>query len=52
MCCECAARFNQTNPLFGQVFGGGPTLWMGGTALSFYDNHLYVVTGQHYSPLA
>ena len=42
----CAARFNQTNPLFGPVFGGGPTLWMGGTAPSFYDDHLFVVTGR------
>ena len=41
-----AARFNQTRPGFGPVFGGGPTIWMGGTAPSFYEDHLYVVTGQ------
>ena len=52
MCFECAARFNQTNPLFGPVFGGGPTLWMGGTAPSFYDDHLYVVTGQRHLSVA
>ena len=40
-----AARFNQSNPAFGPVFGGGPTIWMGGTAPSFYEDHLYVVTG-------
>ena len=41
-----AARFNQTNPAFGPVFGGGPTIWMGGTAPSFYKDHLYIVTGR------
>ena len=40
-----AARFNQTNPAFGPVFGGGATIWMGGTAPSFFQDHLYIVTG-------
>ena len=45
-----AARFNQSNPAFGPVFGGGPTIWMGGTAPSFYKNHLYIVTGRQPLP--
>ena len=41
-----AARFNLTNVNYTNVYGGGPTLWMGGTAPSFHEDHLYVVTGQ------
>jgi hypothetical protein len=46
-----AARFNQTNPAFGPVFGGGATIWMGGTAPSFFQDHLYIVTGPQPSPM-
>lgn len=28
------------------MYGGGPTIWTGGIAPSFYEDHLYVVTGQ------
>ena len=41
-----AARFNQTNPAFGPVQGGGPTIWMGGTGPTIFNDKLYVVTGE------
>ncbi|KAK9845947.1 hypothetical protein WJX81_006724 [Elliptochloris bilobata] len=40
------SRFNQTNPSFGPVEGGGPTVWMGGTAPTIFRDKLYVVTGR------
>ena len=46
-----AARFNQTNPSFGPVQGGGPTIWMGGTAPTIFQDKLYVVTGECFSQL-
>ena len=41
-----AARFNQTNPAFGPVQGGGPTIWMGGTGPTIFNDKLFVVTGE------
>eukprot|EP00884_Botryococcus_braunii_P022459 jgi/Botrbrau1/8898/Bobra.0148s0015.1 len=40
------SRFNQTNPNFGPVYSGGPTIWTGGTAPTIFNDTLYTVTGR------
>ena len=50
-CRVATARFDQSSPLSGPVEGGGPTIWMGGTAPTIFQDRLYVVTGAHTHPL-